>query len=89
MPFFKDMLKFQLDPYYFPDSLKPPDNTLDFHEYDDNLSHTLYIWENQNNDLGLNLAPSFDIVKVCFVFHRWTQVYSIHEIHIQVKPADV
>ena len=71
----------------FPDTLEPPDETLDFYEFDEFLSHTILIWNNDDNEFGLNLRPFFDIVKVCFVISKWTEIYSIHEVHIQVLPT--
>lgn len=84
--YFKDMLGGQLDAYVFPDSLTPPDKVLDFHEYDEEISHSVHIWDNRLNDMGLTLAPFFDIIKVVFLISKWNVVFNIHEVHIQVIP---
>lgn len=85
-PYFKDMLPRQLDASYFPDFLSAPDFKYDFCEFEYALSHSVYIWNNCGNDIGISLAPYYFINKVVFLICRYSELYSIHEVHLQIIP---
>ena len=85
-PFFKNLLPPQLDAVLFPDYMSPPDKKYEFRAFDDGISHSVYIWNNCVNDMGLSLAPFYFISKVVFLICRYSELYSIHEVHLQISP---
>ena len=64
--FYTDLLSGQLAAERFPDRVIPANYSRDYREYDDEdvVTHSLHIWDNRDNDLGIHLRPGYELDKV-------------------------
>ena len=85
-PLIESLLAPQITAEDFPDGIMAPDKFIDFQEYDDTTSHTLYFWDNKHLDFKINLLPCYRIQNFIFVFCKWPEICSFHEIHALISP---
>ena len=83
------MLTPQIVPTLVPDNLIPPDSKRNFAEYDQDISHTYFYWDLTHKDLGIDLQPIFNIRRAIFVFSRYNEIISIHQLHLIVAPFEI
>ena len=83
------MLTPQIVASLLPDNLILPDSTRNFAEYDEDISHTYYYWDNTHKDLGIDLQPIFVIRRAIFVFSRYNEIVSFHQLHLVVAPFEI
>ena len=62
--FYEEVLSVQLSARRFPDHIIPSDFKRDYHENGGDVTHSLHIWDNRDNDVGINLKPGYDVDKV-------------------------
>ena len=74
LPAVEKLLAPQIKANIFPDGIMAPDKCVDFREFDDTTSHTLYFWDNKHQDFEINLMPGY-FIKVSFLnlfnFCQW------------------
>lgn len=85
-PLLKYVLTPQLQAHVFPFSKSDPDVIHDLNEHGpDELSSSIWIWDQKADDLEIDLRPIYTLSKAIFVFSRWTETVSIHEAHFLVE----
>ena len=82
----KMLLAPQITAKIFPDGIMAPDKCINYQEFDDTTSHTLYFWDNKHQDLEIDLLPYYCIKTFIFVYSKWPEILPFHEIHALVSP---
>ena len=85
-PLLKYLCKPQFQADVFPFSKTDPDLVHTLNEFGpDEPSCDIFIWNDKAAVLEIDLKPVYDIVKLLFVYSKWTETVSVHEVHILCK----
>ena len=90
--FNKPLVKNLISPFIgaeiFPTACVDPDFREDLYLFGDDISHTVFIWNETAPDLGFNLKPVYSVEKAVLLFDRYTDIISFHELYLKVTPVN-
>lgn len=87
--FNKPLVKNLISPFIgadiFPTACVDPDFREDLYLFGgEDISHTVFIWNETARDLGFNLQPVYSVEKAVLLFDRYTDIISFHELYLKV-----
>ena len=88
-PLLKNLLSPHIVAEKFPTSVIDPDILEDLYLFgDDQISHTVFVWNETVSDLRFDLIPVYSVEKSVLLFDRGTDIISFHELYLKVTPVN-